>query len=322
MTNQKTDDQEGPDVDSSHLAALLDQKTYLEEVNSRLSERNKVLEAQLVSDTTSVREEVERELETTKAIHSLTKQSLEEQLKSAENSAREAEAARLQLEREKAAEVSARKERELSTDVLERDLQLKQELISSLRDQIADLKSRLNKNVNLEKSLANVEQAKAVLSEQVESREKRIQDGENNVRIEREWRLQLQKTLENERLKVSGLQNELEHLRQRCNDAEQRCSEQEITLSDMAKQLQDYRLRIDQFEEEIAGRQGAQWIDDKEVKQCINCQLNFSVSRRRHHCRSCGGVLCDDCSSKRLQLPSSPKPVRVCDACFQSNFKQ
>ena len=47
-----------------------------------------------------------------------------------------------------------------------------------------------------------------------------------------------------------------------------------------------------------------------------------SHARRRHHCRSCGGVFCDECSRRRAELPHMVQrygtgPVRVCDACYE-----
>lgn len=35
----------------------------------------------------------------------------------------------------------------------------------------------------------------------------------------------------------------------------------------------------------------------------------------QHHCRNCGDIYCNSCSSNELALPSYPRPVRVCDAC-------
>ena len=38
---------------------------------------------------------------------------------------------------------------------------------------------------------------------------------------------------------------------------------------------------------------------------------------RRHHCRRCGKIVCNGCSTKRLLIPAqSSDPVRVCDPCF------
>ena len=37
----------------------------------------------------------------------------------------------------------------------------------------------------------------------------------------------------------------------------------------------------------------------------------------QHHCRRCGKIVCNNCSTKRLLLASqSSEPVRVCDPCF------
>jgi len=49
------------------------------------------------------------------------------------------------------------------------------------------------------------------------------------------------------------------------------------------------------------------------------------MSNRRHHCRACGILCCDNCSSKRLKLPltsgsrvskGKAEGERVCDSCF------
>ncbi|EDQ84889.1 uncharacterized protein MONBRDRAFT_29736 [Monosiga brevicollis MX1] len=38
------------------------------------------------------------------------------------------------------------------------------------------------------------------------------------------------------------------------------------------------------------------WVDGKIIKACPECGKKFSLTRRQHHCRLCGSVLCDDCS--------------------------
>jgi hypothetical protein len=41
------------------------------------------------------------------------------------------------------------------------------------------------------------------------------------------------------------------------------------------------------------------WVPDNYVHICMgSCQAWFSVLKRRHHCRLCGGVFCSGCSSK------------------------
>ncbi|XP_067684205.1 rabenosyn-5-like [Haliotis asinina] len=38
------------------------------------------------------------------------------------------------------------------------------------------------------------------------------------------------------------------------------------------------------------------WIPDSEVPACLCCERSFSLRRRRHHCRICGGIMCESCS--------------------------
>lgn len=59
------------------------------------------------------------------------------------------------------------------------------------------------------------------------------------------------------------------------------------------------------------------WVPDRDSKECMKCHASFSVTRRRHHCRNCGGLFCGSCTSKRLPLLrfGYDKPVRVCDHC-------
>jgi len=55
------------------------------------------------------------------------------------------------------------------------------------------------------------------------------------------------------------------------------------------------------------------------VRHCNKCQMAFGMMRRKHHCRRCGHVFCDKCSSRTVVLPQSfgfnQQPQRVCDAC-------
>jgi len=62
------------------------------------------------------------------------------------------------------------------------------------------------------------------------------------------------------------------------------------------------------------------WIPDNIVDNCSLCYVKFTLVRRKHHCRLCGFVICDDCSENRIVLQNiSKKPVRVCDSCFLKN---
>jgi hypothetical protein len=69
-------------------------------------------------------------------------------------------------------------------------------------------------------------------------------------------------------------------------------------------------------------------VADKYRLECPHCDALFTLSKRRHHCRLCGDIFCDPCSSHRVTLPlpgpEFEKPVRICDFCNvdveQGNF--
>lgn len=39
------------------------------------------------------------------------------------------------------------------------------------------------------------------------------------------------------------------------------------------------------------------WVADSDVRLCPGCGRSFGISRRRHHCRLCGGIMCANCSA-------------------------
>jgi FYVE zinc finger len=51
--------------------------------------------------------------------------------------------------------------------------------------------------------------------------------------------------------------------------------------------------------------QRGQWMDDSESDSCLECNSSFSLLLRRHHCRRCGSLFCDNCTSKRILIPDA-----------------
>ena len=62
-----------------------------------------------------------------------------------------------------------------------------------------------------------------------------------------------------------------------------------------------------------------QWVPDAEAPHCRCCGQQFTVIKRRHHCRFCGEVICGGCSKNRRPNPTKMKMVRICDLCFYEN---
>lgn len=69
------------------------------------------------------------------------------------------------------------------------------------------------------------------------------------------------------------------------------------------------------------------WVPDELVTHCMNmaCQVTFTLTRRKHHCRSCGKIYCRDCSNysqpvdKNGRFCENGKYAKVCVTCYGAN---
>lgn len=62
------------------------------------------------------------------------------------------------------------------------------------------------------------------------------------------------------------------------------------------------------------------WQPDETATKCAHCSKPFSLIVRKHHCRNCGIIFCDNCTSHRLRLPDYgyKDAVRICKPCFDT----
>ena len=78
------------------------------------------------------------------------------------------------------------------------------------------------------------------------------------------------------------------------------------------------------YEEYQAAKYGLTfWQKDSDATECSHCSRAFTMLRRRHHCRGCGGLTCDACSLSRRRIlvagsPPTKRLERVCDSCVSA----
>ncbi|KAK8660688.1 hypothetical protein V6N13_051603 [Hibiscus sabdariffa] len=67
------------------------------------------------------------------------------------------------------------------------------------------------------------------------------------------------------------------------------------------------------------------WMPDQSCRVCYECDSQFTVFNRRHHCRICGRVFCAKCTANSVPAPSDEprtnredwERIRVCNYCFK-----
>ncbi|XP_063526621.1 RUN and FYVE domain-containing protein 2 isoform X8 [Pongo pygmaeus] len=163
------------------------------------------------------------------------------------------------------------------------------------------------------------------LQKQISQKEKQLVQLETDLKIEKEWRQTLQEDLQKEKDALSHLRNETQqiislkkeflNLQDENQQLKKIYHEQEQALQELGNKLSESKLKIEDIKEANKALQGLVWLKDKEATHCKLCEKEFSLSKRKHHCRNCGEIFCNACSDNELPLPSSPKPVRVCDSC-------
>ncbi|XP_064829300.1 RUN and FYVE domain-containing protein 1-like isoform X2 [Oncorhynchus masou masou] len=224
------------------------------------------------------------------------------------------------------------------TQDCEREAQRKQEEEGQLEEKINQMKTTIKK---MEQRLQNSERdrkqsdqmdMRTELEGRVDSLQKQLSDLdtlrrglESDLCSEKEQRQAIQRALQREQdnstelrtqlQQIQGLHTELQDVRQEKQQLQQTCQEQETALQEMGLHLSQSKLKMEDFKEVNKALKGQAWLKDDEATQCKQCQKEFSIARRKHHCRNCGDIYCNSCSTNELALPSYPRPVRVCDIC-------
>ena len=58
----------------------------------------------------------------------------------------------------------------------------------------------------------------------------------------------------------------------------------------------------------------SRWVADNAYTCCMECEVEFGIFDRRHHCRYCGRLLCNQCSQDLIDS------ARSCRACFIKKY--
>ncbi|XP_072929201.1 RUN and FYVE domain-containing protein 2-like isoform X2 [Epargyreus clarus] len=216
----------------------------------------------------------------------------------------------------------------------ESSLKHKTELIAKLEAKtesmgstIHQLDEKLQEDKTVKKSLEDTARS---LGQKAAAAETRAVAAEGDLRIEREWRISLQESMMRDRDKISILTQEVESLKsigqkyialqEEQHHLKTQYSEAQKTLEEVGATLSENKLQLAELLEKEArsttSEEASNWTNDKDASACSACSKEFTIARRKHHCRRCGHIFCGACSDKSVALAGSAKPVRVCDGCF------
>jgi hypothetical protein len=70
------------------------------------------------------------------------------------------------------------------------------------------------------------------------------------------------------------------------------------------------------------GFQGVGWIVDDDIDNCMVCNSEFGFFLRKHHCRSCGNIVCYSCSPDSVVIEEmvAMGEQRVCVQCYWGQY--
>ncbi|XP_016003214.2 RUN and FYVE domain-containing protein 1 isoform X2 [Rousettus aegyptiacus] len=313
------------------LSAATDRICSLQEEQQQLREQNELIRERSEKSVEITKQDTKVELETYKQ----TRQGLDEMYSDVWKQLKEEKKVRLELEKELELQIGMKTEMEIAMKLLEKDTHEKQDTLVALRQQLEEVKAinlqMFHKVQDAESSLQQKNETITSLEEkinQVMSSMKQMEQSsslEKELKSEKEQRQALQRELQHEKdtssllraelQQVEGLKKELRELQDEKSELQKVCDEQEQALQEMGLHLSQSKLKMEDIKEVNKALKGHTWLKDDEATQCKQCEKEFSISRRKHHCRNCGHIFCNTCSSNELALPSYPKPVRVCDSC-------
>lgn len=66
------------------------------------------------------------------------------------------------------------------------------------------------------------------------------------------------------------------------------------------------------------------WSPDSDFVSCSSCQSKFDFLKRKHHCRRCGLIFCNNCCNQKSAHPRMcfVDPVRMCAPCASKTRKE
>ncbi|XP_049838369.1 rab GTPase-binding effector protein 1 isoform X6 [Schistocerca gregaria] len=115
--------------------------------------------------------------------------------------------------------------------------------------------------------------------------------------------------LEKDKEKMEGTISELKG---RISSLQRELTEAETVQKDLVRLSQSLQVQL----EKIRGSDTeVRWQHEDDVEVCPGCRQNFTIARKKQHCRHCGHIFCPSCLTHTVSSGPKNRPSRVCDVC-------
>ncbi|XP_067127818.1 early endosome antigen 1-like isoform X2 [Centruroides vittatus] len=217
-----------------------------------------------------------------------------------------------------------------------KEVQQLQEYSKELKLKIDELEKKLEEEISLKQQLnTEWQMCESKYDAEISVLNENLTTLREDLCLEQNKRENLER--QTDELKVDNLEleaklgnalDERRALLERCLKSEGECERLQETTIDLRRKLDDTMAALQELGRENqtlqaknTKHQNRKWTDDAEVTHCTLCLKQFSVTVRKHHCRNCGNIFCNECSSKTAVIAVSKKPVRVCNNCYSEVVK-
>ncbi|KAG1693767.1 Rab GTPase-binding effector protein 1 [Nymphon striatum] len=182
-----------------------------------------------------------------------------------------------------------------------------------IEDQLMQEIDSLRENTGIAESIkSELEREKALRIEY----EKSLKDSHSQIKQtqdkSRHTIIGLQKQFEETMATKTKLEREVSQFRNKVSSLQGDLENSEAVQRDFVKLSQNLQVQLEKIRQ---SEKEVRWQHEDDVEECSNCKQNFSVTRRKHHCRHCGKIFCSDCSSKIVYSGPHKKQSKVCDVC-------
>ncbi|XP_024401237.1 1-phosphatidylinositol-3-phosphate 5-kinase FAB1A isoform X2 [Physcomitrium patens] len=100
-------------------------------------------------------------------------------------------------------------------------------------------------------------------------------------------------------------------------------------LADIVERVSSWIPRLGSREDDATIMSRDFWMPDRSCRMCYECDSQFTIFNRRHHCRICGRVFCGKCTLNTIPASFCSRTghdenerVRVCNFCFKLRREQ